>query len=72
MNPFDDPEARYRVLVNAEEQYSLWRVDIAVPDGWTVVLPDGGLAECLEHIDAHWTDMRPLSLRQNRPGPVRS
>ena len=72
MNPFDDPEARYRVLVNQEAQYSLWRTDIAVPDGWTVVLADGGRQECLDHVDAHWTDMRPRPLGQDRPQAPRS
>lgn len=61
-SPFDDPDAQYLVVVNAEAQYSLWPAFADVPAGWTVVLPATGRAECLDHIERHWTDLRPASL----------
>ena len=54
----------YVVLVNDEGQHSLWPAAKAIPQGWTRVGPEGGKAECLQYIETHWTDMRPLSLRQ--------
>lgn len=61
-NPFEDNDARYRVLVNDEGQYSLWPQFVDVPAGWTVEVDDGSRQECLDHIEANWTDMRPRSL----------
>jgi uncharacterized protein YbdZ (MbtH family) len=66
-NPFDDEDGRFLVLVNEEEQYSLWPVFAKVPTGWTVVLggPDGTDREsALRYVDDNWTDMRPKSLRE--------
>lgn len=57
----DDPA--FVVVVNDEEQYSIWRADAPVPDGWRADGMSGGKDECLAHIDRVWTDMRPLSLR---------
>ncbi|MEW9529365.1 MbtH family protein [Microbispora sp. NPDC049125] len=56
----------HRVVVNDEEQYSLWPADRAVPDGWRPEGFAGSREECLAHIDEVWTDMRPRSLRQER------
>ena len=61
-NPFEDPDADYLVLINEEGQHSLWPVFIAVPDGWTSVFGQAKRPECLEYIEANWTDMRPASL----------
>jgi MbtH protein len=61
-NPFDDNEASFHVLVNDEEQYSLWPVPVPVPAGWTVALRDRPRDECVAYVDATWTDMRPRSL----------
>jgi MbtH protein len=61
-NPFDDPDASYLVLINDEGQYSLWPVFSEVPAGWTVAHPEDSRQNCLDHIERHWTDMRPLSL----------
>lgn len=61
-NPFEDPDGTYLVLCNDEGQYSLWPAFVEVPAGWTVVLPASGRQECLDHIEEHWTDMRPRSL----------
>ncbi len=54
----------YKVVVNHEEQYSIWFVDRDNPLGWTNVGKSGSKAECLEYIKEVWTDMRPLSLRK--------
>ena len=54
----------YTVLVNAEEQYSLWLADRAPPNGWTETGHRGRKEDCLAYIKSVWTDMRPLSLRQ--------
>lgn len=54
----------YTVVINPEEQYSIWLAGREVPDGWTEVGKRGTRAECLDHIEQVWTDMRPLSLRR--------
>lgn len=54
----------YTVVRNDEEQYSIWRADRPVPEGWHVQDRRGSKEECLAHIEEVWTDMRPLSLRQ--------
>ncbi|HLI69636.1 MAG TPA: MbtH family protein [Ktedonobacteraceae bacterium] len=53
----------YKVVVNQEEQYSLWPVERANPSGWSDTGKSGSRAECLAYIKEVWTDMRPLSLR---------
>jgi MbtH protein len=58
-----DEDRTYRVVVNQEEQYSLWPADQPVPAGWEEVGVEGSEAHCLEHIERVWTDMRPKSLR---------
>lgn len=57
-------EILYRVVCNAEEQYSIWPAAKPVPDGWTAEGTEGGKQACLDHIDQVWVDMRPLSLRK--------
>lgn len=54
----------YRVVVNQEEQYSIWPEYRPVPPGWREEGKRGSKAECLAHIKEIWTDMRPLSLRK--------
>lgn len=54
----------YKVVVNHEEQYSIWPVDRDCPIGWNDVGKVGSKQECLEYIKEVWTDMRPLSLRK--------
>ncbi|WEO95419.1 MbtH family protein [Streptomyces sp. FXJ1.172] len=51
------------VVVNAEEQYSVWPAHRDVPEGWRALDVRGTKTECLDHIERTWTDMRPLSLR---------
>ncbi|MGW8942552.1 MbtH family protein [Streptomyces koyangensis] len=64
VNPFDDPEGTYLVLVNDEDQHSLWPAFAQVPPGWRVVLPATGRDAALAYVESHWTDMRPKSLAQ--------
>jgi uncharacterized protein YbdZ (MbtH family) len=51
-NPFEDETGTYQVLVNDENQHSLWPADIDVPAGWRIVLAAGGRAECLAYVEA--------------------
>lgn len=60
----DDDDRTYQVVVNDEEQYSIWPTDRDVPAGWRASGPAGPKAQCLAYIDEVWTDMRPLSLRR--------
>jgi MbtH protein len=59
----EDGTVEYSVVVNREEQYSIWRVDREIPNGWSSAGKSGSKADCLAHINAIWRDMRPLSLR---------
>jgi len=54
----------YNVVLNHEEQYSIWPVDREIPNGWRAEGKSALKAECLAHINEVWTDMRPLSLRK--------
>lgn len=58
----------YTVVVNHEEQYSIWAADQEIPLGWREAGKTGTKTECLEYIDEVWTDMRPLSLRRQMEG----
>jgi MbtH protein len=63
---WDDREdtRTYTVVVNHEEQYSIWFADRDIPLGWRDVGKSGTKEECLAYIGEVWTDMRPLSLRK--------
>jgi MbtH protein len=62
---WDDEDTRiYAVVVNHEEQYSIWLADRENPLGWRDAGKVGQKAECLAYIKEVWTDMRPLSLRK--------
>lgn len=63
-NPFDDEDGRFFVLVNDEDQHSLWPTFSDVPQGWRVVFGEDSRAACLEYVEKNWTDMRPRSLRE--------
>lgn len=56
---------RYRVVVNDEEQYSIWPGDQGLPGGWHAEGTEGDRSLCLEHIERVWTDMRPRSVREH-------
>jgi uncharacterized protein YbdZ (MbtH family) len=62
--PSEPAEPRYVVVINHEEQYSIWPEARELPAGWSPTGVAGTQAECLAHIDVVWTDMRPLSLRK--------
>jgi MbtH protein len=61
-NPFDDPEGTFLVVVNEENQHSLWPSFADVPAGWTTAHGPADREACLEYVEEHWTDMRPASL----------
>ncbi|MEV6347157.1 MbtH family protein [Actinoplanes sp. NPDC051851] len=61
-NPFDDTERTFLVLVNDENQHSLWPATIDVPAGWTIAHPEDTQQACLDFVEQNWTDMRPRSL----------
>ncbi|MEU1090228.1 MbtH family NRPS accessory protein [Streptomyces sp. NPDC005892] len=52
------------VVVNSEEQYSVWPQGRELPAGWRETGELGSRESCLAHIDDVWTDMRPLTLRR--------
>lgn len=54
----------YKVVMNHEEQYSIWPAAKKIPNGWQAEGKEGYKEECLSYIGAIWTDMRPLSLRR--------
>ncbi|MGE7989456.1 MbtH family protein [Pseudomonas sp. NPDC089554] len=60
----DNPDTRFLVVVNDEQQYSIWPDYKSVPQGWRSTGCEGSKQECLAYIESVWTDMRPLSLRQ--------
>ncbi|WP_395366320.1 MbtH family protein [Streptomyces sp. YH02] len=61
-NPFEDPQGRFLVLVNDENQHSLWPSFAEVPAGWRTVFGEDTREECLAYVETHWTDLRPASL----------
>ncbi len=63
---FQDQQTQilYEVVINEEEQYSIWPADKTVPAGWKIVGKKDLKEPCLEYIKEVWTDMRPLSLRK--------
>lgn len=56
-------EMTYKVVVNEEEQYSIWPVEMDTPLGWQELTITGSKDKCLRYIDEIWTDMRPASIR---------
>jgi MbtH protein len=66
-----EKEIAYKVVINHEEQYSIWPAERASPAGWREAGKTGSKTECLAAIKEMWTDMRPLSLRK-KLGPRRT
>ena len=62
MNPFDDENGTFLVLINGEGQYSLWPEFADVPAGWSVAKTASSRQSCTDYVNEHWTDMRPQSL----------
>jgi MbtH protein len=60
---FDDENGKFRVLMNEEEQYSLWLDGMEIPRGWIDTGVAGDKKTCLDYVGKVWTDMRPKSLR---------
>ena len=60
----DEDSRLYKVVLNHEEQYSIWPLDRDNPAGWRDAGKHGTKKECLGYIEEVWTDMRPLSLRR--------
>jgi MbtH protein len=63
----DEDHMAFEVLVNHEEQYSLWPKRKQIPEGWRSAGKEGSKADCLQYVKEVWTDMRPLSLRKKIP-----
>lgn len=68
---FDDEEAEFNVVMNHEEQYSIWPAYREPPAGWEKIGKSGKKKECLAYIEEVWTDMRPLSLRKQMEANTR-
>lgn len=60
----EKPSAIYKVVINEEEQYTIWPANQENAPGWRDVAKVGPKGDCLAYIEEKWTDMRPLSLRQ--------
>lgn len=75
-NTDTEDDATYQVVMNHEEQYSIWPAHKSLPLGWTGAGKIGSKAECLAYVEEVWVDMRPLSLRKkmeeraSNPPPV--
>jgi MbtH protein len=65
MREEQEDDRAYTVVVNHEEQYSIWFADRELPLGWKEAGRKGSKRECLDYIEQVWTDMRPLSLRRH-------
>ncbi len=59
---FDDEITTFVVLVNHENQHSLWPECVEIPGGWSAVFGPASRRDCIEYVDRSWTDMRPKSL----------
>lgn len=57
MNPFDDPDGTFLVLINEAGQHSLWPTFLSAPDGWTQAWGPGGRDDALAWVDANWPDI---------------
>jgi MbtH protein len=70
MNQDDTEDRIYKVVVNHEEQYSVWVGSRPNPAGWNDAGKSGSKSECLAFIEEVWTDMRPLTLRTAMQKPI--
>ncbi|MDN3609926.1 MbtH family protein [Vibrio ostreicida] len=59
----DSPDTEFTVVINTQQQYSIWPTYHSVPNGWSEVGVKGDKQTCLDHINKVWVDMRPKSLR---------
>jgi MbtH protein len=63
MSEHEPDDQRYIVVMNHEEQYSIWPSGKAIPLGWTSIKFEGAKEDCLQHIEQVWTNMLPRSVR---------
>ncbi len=64
MSAEDDDSRPYKVVVNEEEQHSIWFAEASAPAGWRETGKVGPKAECLRYIREVWVDLRPASVRR--------
>jgi MbtH protein len=69
MDHESEPRELYTVVVNHEEQYSIWPAGKPLPAGWREAGHSGEKQSCLDWIKTVWTDMRPLSVRRAMDAP---
>lgn len=62
--------AEFVVVVNAEDQYSIWPASKQIPEGWEALNQRGSKQACIEFVNENWTDMRPRSLREFMDSPT--
>lgn len=62
INPFDDENGNFRVLINDDGQHSLWPSVADIPVGWTPVHGPDSRQSCADYVSEHWTDMWPASM----------
>lgn len=58
-NPFDDLKGQFYLLQNAQQQFSLWPQQCALPEGWRVVCEPQSTEACQQWLDAHWKTLKP-------------
>jgi len=68
-NPFENNDASFLVLINEENQHSIWPDFIEIPNGWKSTYGPASKPECLKFVEANWVDMRPRSLAQSMDAP---
>jgi MbtH protein len=69
LRPSDQPDQTvYAVVVNDEEQYSIWPATYELPAGWRRTGMEGTESECGAYVEEEWIDMRPLSIRTSTEG----
>jgi MbtH protein len=60
--PFDDEDSLFHVVVNDEEQHSIWPTFAEVPAGWRITFGPASTVDCMAHVDENWTDLRPRAI----------
>jgi MbtH protein len=62
VNPFENDDAMFLVIVNEENQHSLWPIFAVIPSGWAAAFGPDSRQACLNYVETNWTDMRPRGL----------
>lgn len=63
LNPFDDEHLEFTVLVNEQQQYSLWPVFAALPAGWQLRFGPSARQDCLDYVESHWLSINPFQTK---------